>query len=156
MLCEKCGMNTANIFLSQTINGKKSEMHVCSKCAAQMGYFGDGMNLSLDLLGAFSPALKTVKSCPVCGKTYEQIKKSQRFGCEECYVHFSNITDGVLERIHGKTLHTGKLPDKVDAKLKTKRHLDDLKRKLKEAVLNEKYEDAAKFRDEIKSIEEGL
>ncbi len=33
MLCERCHQEPATVFLNKTIDGKKKEIHLCSKCA---------------------------------------------------------------------------------------------------------------------------
>ena len=61
----------------------------------------------------------------------------------------------MLRQIHSSSNHTGKIPSKSGAKVKAKRRLEELRRKLKEAVASEDYETAAKLHSEIKQIEEG-
>ncbi|MBR5218226.1 MAG: UvrB/UvrC motif-containing protein [Clostridia bacterium] len=157
MLCERCGKNTANVYISQTVNGHKTEMHVCKTCASQLGYTAMPKTMGMDFFNILSPVSSApVKgACPGCGETYEQYKATRLFGCDKCYTHFSALAEPILKKVHGATEHTGKLPGKADAKLKTKREIDSLRRTLREAVLNEEYEKAAELRDKIKQLEGG-
>lgn len=157
MLCERCGKHTANIYISQSVNGHKTEMHVCKSCAAQLGYTGLTKPFGADFFGMLSPgtAVPVGGACPGCGATYEHYKATRLFGCDKCYTHFAPIAESVLKKVHGSAMHTGKLPGNADAKLKTRRELDSLRHALREAVLNEEYEQAASLRDRIKELEGG-
>lgn len=111
-----------------------------------------------DSMGTFSAPQMVQKEnrvCPVCGHTWADFNKTGKFGCGECYHVFSNGTSAVLRQIHSSSQHVGKIPSKSSADIKVKRRLEDLKKKLKEAVAAENYEKAAKLHAEIKSIEGG-
>ncbi len=155
MLCEKCGMNLADLHLTHNINGKKTEMHVCHSCAAQMGYLGVDNIFSTDFFNLLTPNLAGHARCPGCGETYEEYKATKRIGCKECYTHFASFLEPVLKRVHGKALHTGKLPKKASFKLHQKREIERLRLRLQEAIANEEFEKAAKLRDEIREIDGG-
>ena len=59
----------------------------------------------------------------------------------------------VLKNIQGSVYHSGKIPKKAGAELYVKREIENLKSELKRAVEKEEYEQAAKLRDKIKSLE---
>ncbi len=155
MLCEKCGMNLANLHLTQNINGKKTEMHVCHSCAAQMGYLGADNIFSTDFFNLLTPNIAGHARCPGCGETYEEYKSTKRIGCAKCYTHFASFLEPVLKKVHGSALHTGKLPKKASHQLKLKRESERLRRQLQEAILNEEFEKAANLRDKIREIDGG-
>lgn len=155
MLCEKCGMNLASLHLSQNINGKKTEMHVCQSCAAQMGYLGADSLFSTDFFNLLTPNIAGHARCPGCGETYEEYKATKRIGCTQCYTHFASFLDPVLKKVHGSAVHTGKLPKKASAALKMKRESERLRRLLQEAIQNEEFEKAAHIRDKIKELNGG-
>ncbi len=110
-----------------------------------------------------------------CGWTSENLKKTGYLGCPMCYKTFSKALSPLLRRIHGNNKHIGKKPSKVTfnehiiidrsfpeevqrepqaqnlpGKLD---ELLSLKAQLEAAVKEERYEDAAQFRDRIKGIE---
>ena len=49
-------------------------------------------------------------SCPSCGFTQSDFKKTGRFGCADCYHVFDEGLDGLLEAMHKHTQHVGKTP----------------------------------------------
>ena len=155
MLCEKCGVNLATIHLSQNINGKKTEMHVCGNCAGQMGYLGVNNIFNTDFFNILTPHAVNTAHCPSCGASYEDYRATKRIGCKDCYSNFESQIQPILDQLHGSHIHTGKLPVKADGKLRQKRELERMKKELKEAILNEEFEKAAKLRDNIKEIEGG-
>lgn len=151
MLCEKCKANNANLHLSQIINGEKAELHVCTSCAAKMGYLGSN-SMFMDLFfNHFQPPAQP--PCPACHMTYEQYKSSRRLGCGECYNHFSKLVEPILQKVHQSVTHRGKVPKGLRASLEAARLLEDLRHRLDEAVKQENYELAAKLRDEIREKE---
>lgn len=111
-----------------------------------------------DGMGTFT-APQTVqkenRACPVCGHTWADFNKTGKFGCGECYRVFANGANSVLRQIHSSSQHAGKIPSKSSADIKAKRRLEELKKKLKEAVAAENYEEAARLHAEIKGIEGG-
>ena len=176
MLCQNCNKNEANVRYTQIINGEKKEMFLCEECSKKLGI--DNMALSLpisfsnffgDLLDEynsdFMPLLKRPEElkCDKCNTTYSQFIESGKFGCDNCYDAFSERIDPLLKRLHGADRYTGRKAEenknieepKVE-KVETTANdnkLEVLKEKLKQLVKEEKYEEAAKVRDEIKKLE---
>ena len=145
MLCEKCGKNTATTHFKSYVNGKVTEMHLCGQCANE-----EGIN-NFPLFNAFSsifgamPALKTEKRCPCCGSSFNEIAETGFVGCSECYNTFNEEILPSLKMMHGATKHSviNKKPDE----------LTELRQNLKKAIKEERFEDAARLRDEIKKKE---
>jgi protein arginine kinase activator len=102
-----------------------------------------------------SPSVKDNRVCPVCGHSWEDFRRSGKFGCSACYETFKNGASQVLRQVHSSSEHRGKIPSKSGAEVKAKRRLEELRRQLKEAVAAEDYEKAAKLHSEIKQIEGG-
>ena len=108
-------------------------------------------------------------SCPTCGMTYKEFVQDGRFGCADCYNTFGLLINNSIKKIQGNNSHTGKKPrflgDKkihadmvADAKKRQslQEQLEICQAKQKEAVLEEDYEKAAYYRDEIKKIKERI
>ena len=183
MMCQNCGENEANVKYTQIINGVKKEINVCSECAEKLGindmindvelpinfnsFLGDFFN---DYVESNSNHLleRKVTKCPNCGLTYDEFLNNGEFGCEECYNSFSNAIDLVLKKLHGSSKHTGRKPGKqlenstikIENKKeekeetnKTENKKQELERELEKAIKEERYEDAAKIRDELKEVE---
>ena len=81
---------------------------------------------------------------------FEQFRKIGRLGCRECYKQFSDELVPILRRIHGNTVHNGKVPKRAGVELRITRQIQQLKSKLQKAVEVENFEEAARLRDRIK------
>lgn len=181
MKCQNCGENEANVRYTEVINGKKKEYILCEDCAQKLGvtekmnydmsmdlgnFFGgffDDYNSNTNLLNSFNN-VKELR-CDKCGMTYNDFIKSGKFGCDNCYTVFAKRLDGVLKNLQGDNIHKGRKGKKSSRKIETatinenkepkqeKSKLDELKEKLNLAIKEERYEDAAKIRDEIKKLD---
>ena len=178
MKCDNCGKNNANVRYLRNINGVKTEMNLCEDCSKKLGITDIGFNMPIDFssfLGGFledfeNPELLSLignrdeVKCKGCNSTFENILNTGKFGCPECYETFESEIDEILNKIHGKNRHVGRIGKIERAKVTEKQSepenkkdnkskLEKLKEKLKELVKEENYEEAAKVRDEIKKLE---
>ncbi|QJC94644.1 Nucleotide excision repair protein, with UvrB/UvrC motif [Bacillus mojavensis] len=98
-----------------------------------------------------------ISACPKCGMTFQQFRKTGRFGCAECYKTFhSNITP-ILRKVHsGNTVHGGKIPKRIGGNLHVRRQIEMLKKELEALIHQEEFENAAHVRDQIRSLEQSL
>lgn len=180
MLCENCGKREANVRYSENINGAKKELHLCEECSKKLG-ITDKMDFrmpSLDfssLFGSFledfstpdfMPLLSEMKKieCNSCGSTFEDIINTGRYGCPNCYEVFEDRMDPILKKLQGANRHNGRLGKISDNKVKFEKSeenvstnsnenkLEKLQEDLKLAIKEERYEEAAKIRDEIKKM----
>ena len=103
-----------------------------------------------------SDTVRGNKVFSLCGHSWEDFRKSGKFGCPQCYKEFNSNAKQVIRQIHSTTGHVGKIPSKSGAEVKVKRLLESLRAQLKEAVAKEDYETAAKLHSEIKSLEGGM
>ena len=92
--------------------------------------------------------------CPHCGMTWEEFRRGGMLGCPLDYSLFESMLATVLDGLHeGRTHHIGKVPAAVQAgqavlQARTLR----LQTRLAEALAQEKYEEAARLRDELKQL----
>lgn len=172
MLCPECGKRPATLHYTKIVNGNKSEFHLCEVCAQDRGEYmpgvNDGFSFFNQLLSGllnFEPstselgdheALKSALRCPTCGLTYHQFSKVGKFGCADCYTTFRDRLNPLLRRVHGHSTHRGKIPERTQGELKLKRTLEKLKEDLAVRISEEKFEEAAQLRDEIRSLQERL
>ncbi len=129
-----------------------------------------------NLLPSFSGNMIT--KCPKCGLTYDEFAKNGKFGCGDCYETFASKIESVLKNLHGSAKHRGRAPQRLAERTtkltekedntkqdnvkvenkplvdKTMEQIDKLNSDIKLAIKEERYEDAAKIRDEIKKLEE--
>lgn len=158
MLCDVCHKNIATVHLTEIVNDKMVEMHICQKCAATKAEeLKEQLSIS-DLLGGLVevglPAKEKVSlKCPTCGMKYEEFRKKGRFGCQNCYVTFKPHLLPFLKKIHGATRHIGKVPLALQGEVSLRQNIKELKEKLEQAIAKEAYEEAAALRDEIKKLE---
>ncbi|MDD5584520.1 MAG: UvrB/UvrC motif-containing protein [Candidatus Omnitrophica bacterium] len=159
MLCDICHKNIATVHLTEIVNEKIAEMHICQPCAkTKTDEIKEQLNIS-DFLGGLTGIGQTKEKqeeislkCSSCGLTYGDFKKKGRFGCGQCYTSFKAVLLPLLKKIHGSTRHVGKTPLKrVIGKPAEK--ISDLKTRLARAIQMEEYEEAAQLRDEIKNFE---
>ncbi|MFC7061792.1 UvrB/UvrC motif-containing protein [Halobacillus seohaensis] len=174
MDCQRCHKRPATVHLTQVINGEKTETHVCEYCAKEKGYMSDNEeNFTLnDLLsGLFnyeqSPSIKGNHSkafqsnkqlkCPTCGLTYQNFAQIGKFGCGDCYKTFNERLNPIFRRVHsGNTRHDGKVPKREGGNLHLKRQIGEYKSELQRLIEQEEFEEAAKIRDQIRSLDHQL
>lgn len=170
MKCQNCGKNEASVSYTEIINGKKTHVVLCEKCANAMN-IGVNMNFDFDfndIFGTFfsEPSfIKTLEKpetliCDKCKLSYDEFANTGMFGCENCYNVFSNRLDNVLPRLHGAKRHVGrtlnnakKCMKPANKKLKVDEEIEQLKEELKNCIEKEEYEKAATIRDKIRKLE---
>ena len=176
MKCENCGKREATVRYSENINGRKRELHLCEECSRELGIDRMDFNMPIDFSSFFAgmleefegndlmPMFDTVKDlqCKNCGYTFNDILNTGKFGCANCYDTFESRLDPIIRKIQGANQHVGRLGKVTEHKINkkttpkaksNKNEVEVLKEKLKQAVKEEKYEEAAKLRDEIASKE---
>lgn len=160
-LCEKCakdlGIDDMNLSMPISFSS----------------FLGDMLDIYDDTI----PSLISQKmlTCPKCNMAYDDFIQTGKFGCENCYEEFKTKLDPLLKNIHGANRHIGRTAKFIDEsenlkfmnKLKedkkveekniekTKKgstKLEELQERLKQEIKEERYEDAAKTRDEIKKL----
>jgi protein arginine kinase activator len=161
MLCENCNDKPATFHVVEILDGEKREVHLCEDCAHEKKV-ALPPSLSLNeilssLMEAHAekdvPELAEVV-CPSCGMTYADFKRGGRLGCPKDYAVFKKGLMPFLDRIHGATVHRGKVPSDVTSDTAHTAELLRLRRELTAAVESELYEDAAELRDKIRTLQE--
>jgi len=179
VICDLCGKEQATVHLTEIIDNKVTELHLCEGCAREKGaqmeqHFGlaDLLSGLADFgkptmegeTGGSGSAVGKGVACPNCGMSYGDFRKIGRFGCSQCYDAFREQVTPLLKRIHGTPSHSGKHPGVVvvetpertaspKASVRPKSELRQLKDRLQKAVQNEEFEEAARLRDKIKELE---
>lgn len=120
--------------------------------------------------------------CPTCGTSFEDFVENSRFGCPDCYGVFDLLINDKMKQLQGSENHKGKQPkfksrferehgngkmagaadgtetmsaagDLPDPESPEEQILA-LDARLKEAIRQEEYELAARYRDEIRALKE--
>lgn len=163
MLCRICGDKPAVVHLNhKNKEGEIEECYLCSSCFRKKGFSMD--KLAPDFLQNFfeshhfskqndsvQPEKVEYDSCPVCQCSKMDIVKKGRVGCAECFHTFEKDLPQLLKKMQGDTLHKGSMP-KNQTNVSENSKIEELTRKLKKAIKQENYEEAAVLRDKIKEM----
>ena len=155
--CDLCS-KPATVHLTQIVNNKVHKVDLCEACAQAKGVTDpSGFSLA-DLLvkSSLNPESEPGAGirCEQCGFTQTDFKKHGRFGCPMCYAAFKDMIEPMLDNMHKGTTHTGKVPHRALDRQSLHDRLNKLELNLTEAIKSERYEDAARFRDEISHVKE--
>lgn len=177
MLCERCHSNEANIVIQEVVNGVVREHNLCSSCAQEieLGQLFDDFPFGKLLSGilGLDPDNKQEQGdsfdqvvCPTCGTSYGEFVKKSQFGCADCYDTFGILMSPNIKKIQGSDTHVGKRPryqkegvsnpqvlNSVPDPDSYEEQLAILKSRLQEAIEEEEYQQAAKYRDQIRELQ---
>ena len=146
MRCDRCGKNEATFYYRSNINGKVTQVHLCHQCAEELGYtdsfrsagmtgglFGDFFSRPFGMLEPFFSGLgsRMLTEFPEPVDVLGQARES---------TPAQEDTGDLLPR------------DEQDA-LTRQRRRNALQTQLNLAVQEERFEEAAKLRDELKALE---
>lgn len=146
MRCDRCGKNEATFYYKSNINGKVTQVHLCPQCAKELGYtdsfrsagmtgglFGDFFSRPFGMLEPFFSGLgsRMLTEFPEPVDVLGQARES---------TPAQEDTGDLLPR------------DEQDA-LTRQRKRNALQTQLNLAVQEERFEEAAKLRDELKALE---
>ena len=154
--CSICNKD-ATVHLTQIVNNKIHKVDLCESCAQKKGVTDpEGFSLA-DMLSK-APLVPVSGEeqvvCPNCGQSADDFRRTGRLGCSECFGVFKSLVLPVLEDMHAGTTHKGKVPTVALSRQSSQMQLKQLQDALSRAVSEEAYEEAAKFRDQIKAIKE--
>ena len=165
MKCDECGERDSVFHIVTIKDGERSERNLCPQCMAKYRREMPELNIK-SLAGLLSNLLqdgnKTQKEepdpstaalcCPQCGMTYGEFSKGGMLGCSECYKAFKEPLGRLLQRIHGSSQHSGHVPAGAHSGSSIRMNIERLKAQLHRAVEAEEYEEAAKYRDAIRTL----
>ncbi|AZO96578.1 UvrB/UvrC motif-containing protein [Halocella sp. SP3-1] len=165
MLCQRCNNKEATVHLTKIVNGEKNEVFLCEECARETGQLpfagNDPFSFQNLLSGILNPEINSYNTgikqgdkCGTCGLSYYDFTQNGLFGCADCYETFNDRLNPLLKRIHGETVHNGKVPQRKGGHLRKKRQIKELRDEMQDAVKNENFEKAAEIRDKIKELED--
>jgi len=165
MKCQDCSERESTVQVTQIVDNEKIVLQLCKDCAAKRGFHSPLDNSPFPLANFLSslwlkeePGKKTKSvtksdlACPNCGLTLEEFKNLGRFGCGQCYKTFREQLQDLLRKIHGSSLHRGKLPPMLSEEATVIREQKRLQEELRRAIASEDFERAADLRDKIKSL----
>jgi protein arginine kinase activator len=156
--CQICS-KPATVHLTDIVNNKKRELHLCEKCARERNLIPQQPGPQIDLkallnllmhpfpqAGQASEEGTTVGFvCEICGLTLAEFKAQGRLGCQHDYEALRLALEPLLERIHRSVTHAGKAPRAIRVR--------EWRKQMQKAVAAEDYEEAARLRDMIRQAE---
>ncbi len=140
--------------MTQIVNNKIHKVDLCEACAQAKGVTNSGIFSLADVLLKTSVSFGSLGEfhCEGCGLTQQDFKKIGRFGCPVCYESFSSALEPMLDEIHKGTHHTGKIARRALERRFLCERLTNLETELEEAIKTERFEDAARYRDELSQV----
>lgn len=162
--CSRCS-KPSTLHITELRDGTVQELHLCESCAQQYLSGADTEDV-IDEVGSITDKLAEIASdedldelnhltCPNCGISFREFRSQGRLGCPHDYIAFKSELMPLLENIHGETQHTGKIPKRAPDDSQQQYRMIKLRQELRTAVEEEAYEDAARLRDEIQTLESG-
>ena len=153
MKCQKCNKNEANVQYRETINGETREFSLCSECAKEMGILEktEGMfrNMEREMMSAFTLPFGGL-GLPFGGFS----RRARRAPTPMFAISFPEAGE-FFDTDPVENMTIGSAPDDQKEEKRAQPKADDvntLKAKLLDAIADERYEDAARLRDEIKKL----
>jgi protein arginine kinase activator len=160
--CDRCA-KPAVYHITEIRDGEAQAMHFCEQCAKQHLSHPDTENGpdsggGEKALTGESDKFDEVDQqiCPNCGISFKEFRSQGRLGCPHDYIAFQEELLPLLENIHGETQHIGKTPKRAPHASQKQYKLIKLRNRLRTAIDEEMYEEAARIRDEIQTAENEL
>lgn len=159
MNCDKCG-NPSVYHSTLIVNGVSKKTSLCRDCAIKEGVFNTQPNLFDDMFSSFADMLgfEQVENvvCPVCKTSLREFKSTGKLGCPNCYDMFKDEISNIIKRIAPFETHkqeTIKTKSIKAEKPSKEEQIKLLREEMKQAVSEERYEDAAKIKKQITKLE---
>ena len=164
MICQNCKVNVATNHFHSVVNGVVRDNYLCNECSKNYKASAFADNDFFSVLSSFfndvTPKQKEALRCPQCNSSFDEISKTGKVGCGNCYSVFENQLAPALLKLHGDIKHIGKKPNQNDDDTPINKEsvsencdIERLKSDLKIAIAKEEYEKAAVLRDKIRKAE---
>lgn len=180
MLCELCHKNeAAGTLHRKDANGEDEELYVCKSCLAAHhagkdsesdaggnptakiltpdgeeppAFIRNFLDAAVGLIeGVAKSEVPKARKCPVCGRTWEQIKTSRTVGCPDCWAQFGDdIRSEFLGGSYGPR-HLGNIPKKAPDGKPSRAFLE---KELRDAVSSQNYRKAARLRKQLDELDD--
>ncbi len=165
MKCSQCSKQ-ATFHITDITGDEVLALHLCPDCAKQYlqseeGDQSQATQMSDVISSQLSPLQQATdemreldqKKCPICGISFYEFRQGGRLGCPHDYIFFGDELESLLFNVHGGIEHCGKHPKRGVQDVESQTQLIRLRREMKEAIEQERYEAAGHLRDQIREIE---
>lgn len=160
VICQRCGKVQATVHLTDIHPTEKREYHFCGECAEEEGIVMKSTPMGInEILSKFIMQKSSVQeladlTCEQCGMSFVEFRSHGLLGCPSDYDAFKRALEPLIQRTHEEAVqHVGKVPVRAARGVKTRIDLVRLRRELREAIDKERYEEAARLRDQIDQLE---
>lgn len=163
---KKCGRcsKPAVLHITEIREGDVQALHLCESCAKDyLSSSSPEPTSTPEATSASNPSQVSEEAseadeqtCPNCGISFKEFRSQGRLGCAHDYVAFQDELLPLLENIHGEVQHVGKVPKRAPDASQHQFRLVKLRNRLRTAIDDELYEEAARLRDEIQQLERQL
>jgi protein arginine kinase activator len=150
------------VTLTHAVKGEVNVLHLCQRCAADRGIETTVSTPLKNMIADYLPAVQAqavaaqVDSirCAFCSMSLADFRESGRLGCASCYSTFDQSLRALLRRVHGNAKHAGRPYDAPPPDLlHAVTALGELRERLRRAISQEEFEQAAQLRDQIRGME---
>jgi protein arginine kinase activator len=161
MLCDSCKERDAVVQVTQVTDPPIRQLNLCEKCAAERG-IEPHVTMPKQPLADFIQAVQQKQllagseswRCTFCNSTLRDFRNTSRLGCAYCYGAFEVKLRDLLRGVHGTSKHQGKrYHPPAQAVEEGASVATELRTRLRRAVEQEQFEEAAKLRDQLKVME---
>ena len=176
MICERCNKKKAVVFYRENMGGRSRALRLCQECTEILEQAGELEDMSTAISGFLSPLFRcddniciiplsegvaterkgTAKSCAGCGTVLSEISSTGKVGCAACYTAFSPELSRWIPSSNGEGIYKGKVSAGYRLRRDAAERLSRLKQELRNAVSEERYEQAVELRDSIRTLEQKL
>jgi len=163
MLCDVCRERDATVTLTHAVKGEVNFLHLCQRCAADRGIETSITTPLKNMIADYLPAVQASQAvtaqldsmrCAFCSMSLADFRESGRLGCASCYTTFDQSLRALLRRVHGNAKHAGRQYDAPPPDLLHEvTALGELRERLRRAIAQEEFEQAAQLRDQIRGME---
>lgn len=113
--CANCGSYTATLQVSVQMSGSEmEETAVCSECVERLERQALGALGPLAPHGLLARLMADPEDpsflCPDCGYDVENLVRTGKLGCVQCYASFAEEVLNLVRRAIGRETHRGKYP----------------------------------------------
>ena len=160
MKCEKCGKNEVSFHYSSNINGKITEKHLCSECAAEFEHSEDytnTMSMFDEMNGMFNNMFGSIferLSLPGAWDDFGFRMPTMVMPRINIMLSGHPAVEEHREKMSGKP-EIKQAEQEVDEEMNKRRRLNELRAMMEKAAKQEDYEKAIELREQIKALESG-
>jgi protein arginine kinase activator len=162
-ICEGCGAREASLRYTEVDGRGLRAALLCAECGIARGIPAEELRGErMDTRALWSEIIHRLAedrsapaalACPGCGHTFADFERSERLGCPRCYQTFMGDMTRLLREYHGREEHRGKMPRNFGRRIDLRRRILGVKESIQLAVNEERFEAAARLRDEMRDLE---